>query len=154
MRSWWLFSSSRNCFGTQRFITVIIKPRQWMLFWLRQRDDLYEGVSKSFRNGRLKREPQMVQLSATRCSCVAILLVSLATFASITLCIASQRVFIVVYFVIDSVRKLLDTPSYTHTQNSPTACNHISGSFNELLLQFRHSLLQYPSSFRPTLPCC
>jgi disulfide bond formation protein DsbB len=39
-------------------------------------------------------------------------------FAAIALCIASQRVFIVVvvvvvvYFVIDSVRKLLDTPSY------------------------------------------
>jgi hypothetical protein len=34
--------------------------------------------------------------------------------AAITLCVASQRVFIVVtvYFVIDSVRKLLDTPSY------------------------------------------
>jgi hypothetical protein len=40
------------------------------------------------------------------------------SFAAIILCIASQRVFIVVvvvvvvYFVIDSVRKLLDTPSY------------------------------------------
>jgi hypothetical protein len=35
------------------------------------------------------------------------------TFASITLCVASQRVFIVVvYFVIDSVRKVLDTHSY------------------------------------------
>jgi hypothetical protein len=36
------------------------------------------------------------------------------SFAAITLCVASQRVFIVVvaYFVIDSVRKLLDTPSY------------------------------------------
>jgi hypothetical protein len=36
------------------------------------------------------------------------------SFADITLCVASQRVFIVVsvYFVIDSVRKLLDTPSY------------------------------------------
>jgi hypothetical protein len=35
-------------------------------------------------------------------------------FAAITLCVASQRVVIVVsvYFVIDSVRKLLDTPSY------------------------------------------
>jgi hypothetical protein len=34
-------------------------------------------------------------------------------FAAITLYVASQRVFIVVvvYFVIDSVRKLLDTPS-------------------------------------------
>jgi hypothetical protein len=36
------------------------------------------------------------------------------SFAAITLCVASQRVFIVVsvYFVIDSVRKLLDTRSY------------------------------------------
>jgi hypothetical protein len=35
------------------------------------------------------------------------------SFAAITLCVASQRVFIaVVYFVIDSVRELLDTPSY------------------------------------------
>jgi hypothetical protein len=37
------------------------------------------------------------------------------SFAAITLCVASERVFVVVsiYFVIDSVRKLLDTPSYT-----------------------------------------
>jgi uncharacterized membrane protein len=36
------------------------------------------------------------------------------SFAAITLCVASQRVFIVVslHFVIDSVRKLLDTLSY------------------------------------------
>jgi hypothetical protein len=36
------------------------------------------------------------------------------SFAAITLCVASQRVFNVVsvYFVIDSVPKLLDTPSY------------------------------------------
>jgi hypothetical protein len=56
----------------------------------------------------------MVQLSATRCNCIAILWVSLVSFAIITLCVASQRVFIIVviYFVIDSVRKLLDTPSY------------------------------------------
>jgi hypothetical protein len=33
------------------------------------------------------------------------------TFAAITLCVDSQRVFIVVYYVIDSVRKILDTPS-------------------------------------------
>jgi hypothetical protein len=38
------------------------------------------------------------------------------SFASITLFVASQRVFVVVvvvYFVIDLVRKLLDIPSYT-----------------------------------------
>jgi hypothetical protein len=36
------------------------------------------------------------------------------SFAAITVCVASQRVFIVlsIYFVIDSVRKLVDTPSY------------------------------------------
>jgi uncharacterized membrane protein len=34
------------------------------------------------------------------------------SYAAITLCVASQRVFIVVYFIIDSIRKLLDTPSY------------------------------------------
>jgi len=34
---------------------------------------LYTGVSKSFRTGRLERELQMVQVSATRCSCIAIL---------------------------------------------------------------------------------
>jgi hypothetical protein len=78
---------------------------------------LYEGVSKNFRTGRLERELQMVQLSATRCSCIAILWVSLVSFAAITLCVASQWVFVVVVvvvvcFVIDSVRKLLDIPSY------------------------------------------
>jgi hypothetical protein len=75
---------------------------------------MYEGVSRSFRTGHLERELQMVQLSATRCSCIAILWVNLVGFAAITLCVASQRVFVVVsvYFFIDSVRKLLYTPSY------------------------------------------
>jgi hypothetical protein len=34
---------------------------------------VYVGVTKSFRTGCLERELQMVQLSATRCSCIAIL---------------------------------------------------------------------------------
>jgi hypothetical protein len=34
---------------------------------------LYEGVSKSIRTGLLEQELQMVQLSATRCTCIAIL---------------------------------------------------------------------------------
>jgi uncharacterized protein HemY len=43
------------------------------------------------------------------------------SFTAITLCVAPQRVFIVVvvvvvYFVIDSVRKLLDTPSHVRTK--------------------------------------
>jgi hypothetical protein len=33
----------------------------------------YEGVSKSFRTGRLERELQMVQLSSTRFSCIVTL---------------------------------------------------------------------------------
>jgi hypothetical protein len=76
----------------------------------------YEGVSKSIRTGRLEGEQQMVQLSATRCSCIAILWVSLVSFTAITLCVASERVFIVVvYFVVDSVRKLLDIPLYSES---------------------------------------
>jgi hypothetical protein len=44
---------------------------------------------------------------------IAISWVSLVSFAAITLYVASQRVFVVlVYFIIDSVRKLLDTPLY------------------------------------------
>jgi len=74
----------------------------------------YEGVFKRFRTDRLERELQMVQLSASKCSRIAILWVSLVSFATVTLSVASQQVFIVtvVYFVIDSVRKLLDTLSY------------------------------------------
>jgi hypothetical protein len=53
---------------------------------------LHDGVSKSFRNERLQRELQMVQLSATRCSCITNLWVSLVRFASINLCVASHRV--------------------------------------------------------------
>jgi len=46
------------------------------------------------------------------------------SFAAITLCVAFQRVFIVVglYFVIDSVRKLLDTPSYNNLKVTPSTC--------------------------------
>jgi hypothetical protein len=56
----------------------------------------------------------MVQLSATRRSFIAILWVSLVSFVAISLYVASQQVFIVVrvYSYINSVRKLLDTPSY------------------------------------------
>jgi hypothetical protein len=72
--------------------------RIWKQFWRE-----YEGVSKSFRTGCLERELQMVQLSATRCTCIAILWVSLVSFDATTLCVASERVFTVVsvYFVID-----------------------------------------------------
>jgi hypothetical protein len=69
----------------------------------------YEGVSKSFQTGCLEWELQTVQLSAMRCRCIAVLWDSLVSFTAITLCIASEWVF--VYFV-DSVQNLLDTPLY------------------------------------------
>jgi hypothetical protein len=62
-----------------------------------------EGVSKSFRTGRLERELQMVQLSATRCSCIAILWVIIVRFAAITLCVPSQRVFIILLLLFISL---------------------------------------------------
>jgi hypothetical protein len=70
-------------------------------------------VSKSFWTDRLERELQMVQLSDTRCSCIAILWVSLVCFAAVTLYVASQRVIptVSVYFIIHSVQKLFDIPS-------------------------------------------
>jgi len=77
---------------------------------------LQEGVSKSFRTGLLEQELKMRQLSATRCSCTAISRVSLVSFATITLCVAPQQEFIAIsiYFVTDSVWKLLDTLSHVH----------------------------------------
>jgi len=47
-------------------------------------------VGPSFQTGCLKQELQMVQLSATRCSCITILWVSLVSFSTINLCVASQ----------------------------------------------------------------
>jgi hypothetical protein len=72
---------------------------------------IYEGVPKSFRTGFLERELQMGHLSASRCSCIVVLWVSLVSFANITLCVASQRVFVVISLSTQS-GKILDTASY------------------------------------------
>jgi hypothetical protein len=52
------------------------------------------------------------------------------SFATITLCVASQRVFVVVvvvvvvvYFVINSARKLSDTPSYNTKRSLVWYCS-------------------------------
>jgi hypothetical protein len=82
---------------------------------------------KPFRTGLLERKLQMVQLSATRCSCIAILRVSLVSSAAVYLCVASQRLFIIVYFVIDSFRKRLNIPSYL-----------IYPTFGEIALHMNH----------------
>jgi hypothetical protein len=87
---------------------------EWTQIWHQSRHWDKRVYPKRFQTGRLERELQMVQLSATGCSCIAILWASLVSFAAITLCVASQRILIVVsvYFVIDSVPKLLNTPSF------------------------------------------
>jgi hypothetical protein len=93
-----------------------VVERKWKLYC--NIDDLaHEGVSKCFWTGCLVWKLQMVQLFATRYSCIAVLWISPTSSATITLYVASQWVFIVVsiYFVIDSVKKLLDTPSYITT---------------------------------------
>jgi len=71
----------------------------------------YEGVSRSFRTGRLEQEVQMIKLSATRCSYIAILWVSLVSFASINplCCFSTSNIKGKRTFRYNSVRKLLDT---------------------------------------------
>jgi len=48
----------------------------------------YENVYKSFRTGHLARGLQIVQISVARCSCSAVLWVSLVSFPAVILCVA------------------------------------------------------------------
>jgi hypothetical protein len=69
----------------------------------------YEVVSKSFRTGLPERELQIVQLPATRCSCIAIFVSQSSEFCRHNpLCCFSVFIVVSVYFVVDSVWKLLD----------------------------------------------
>jgi hypothetical protein len=75
------------------------------------------------------------------------------SLAAITLCVASQRVFVVVYFVIDLVGKLLDTPSYMYRRAIKNFVN-----LPESVSQPRPDLLQRPTSllsygYQGLLPC-
>jgi hypothetical protein len=122
------------------------------------RTHTYKGVYKSFRTGHMERELQMIELSATRCSCIAILWVSLVSFVAITLCVASQRVFIVVDFVINSVRKLLDTASY---EGYGGKTHQIGSQYSDITVPSCRKLyhLQFslqadsPENFRYTFVC-
>jgi hypothetical protein len=62
----------------------------------------YEGVSKGFRTGRLERKLPLGGVVSSY----------LVSFAAITHCVSSRVFILLVYFVVDSVRKVLDTPSY------------------------------------------
>jgi hypothetical protein len=88
----------------------------------------YEGVAKSFQTSHLEWELQMVQLSATRCSCIAILWVSLVSFSTITLHVASQGVFIVlVYFIMIQSRNFWIHPHIWILWIADTfLCSHIA----------------------------
>jgi hypothetical protein len=109
MQQWWWWFMSRNGFGALWHNRRHLHEKQ-------KTTRVYPKVSGL---AAWSENCKWYKLSATRCSFIAILWVSLFSFAAITLRVASQRVFhLVVYFVIDSVRKLLDAPSYT-SKNSP-----------------------------------
>jgi hypothetical protein len=75
---------------------------------------MYEGVSKSFQTGHLEQKLQMVQLPANGCSCIAVLWVSLVSFAAKTLCVASQEVFLFLLLLLFILLWLsLETFGYT-----------------------------------------
>jgi hypothetical protein len=62
------------------------------------------------------------------------------SFAAIILYVASQRVIpkVSVYFVIDSVRKLLDTPSYSTSLISDKAKLHVGHEYQAAGVLCRH----------------
>jgi hypothetical protein len=103
----------------------------------------------------LERELHMVQLSATRCSCIAILWVSLVSFAAITLCVASQR--IVLFIRSTQSGNVLDILSYIRNYPpnledvSSTEKNHArthensnsradGGAFPNTKMEYKHPL--------------
>jgi hypothetical protein len=99
----------------------------------------YEDVSRRFRTGRLERELQMVQFPA-----------SLVSFAIITPCVASRRVIpnVSVYFVMNSVRKLLDTHSYNNKFQV-----HICSVSKPRVLMAPCTVTGAPRSYLPSVQC-
>jgi len=65
--------SSSSILGLPNGNFLVGFPTKFYICFLSSPYEEYEGVPKTFRTGRLERELQMVQLSATRCSCIAIL---------------------------------------------------------------------------------
>jgi len=71
----------------------------------------YEGVSKISGLDAWSENCKWYS-SATRCGFIAVLCVSIVSFATISLCVASQKECLLLLFRYHSVWKLLDTPSY------------------------------------------
>jgi len=111
------------------FMTRLWKPETF----------IYEGVSESFRTGLLERELQMVQLSATKYSCIAIWWVSLVSCTTLTLCVASRIFVVVVYFVMSQSGNFLIYPHIKATSATIMFFFFISGDFGTY--QLRQSLL-------------
>jgi len=103
-----------------------------------------EGVSTSFQTGRLEWELQMLQLSATICSCITILWVSLVSLFVITLSVTSQRLFIVVvYFVMTQSRNFWIHP---HTTLLPV-CNYwLMNSISCIICRYIYNLFSCSSN--------
>jgi hypothetical protein len=101
----------------------------------------YEGVYKSFRTGRLERELQVVQLFATRCSCIAIMWVSSSEFChhKLLYCFSTTVYFCCCLFRYDSVRELFGTPSYAYREQHLQFCNAANCSIVRLLTIKRNS---------------
>jgi hypothetical protein len=102
----------------------------------------YEGVSKSFRTGRLEPELQTVKISATRCSCIA-LRISLVSFCRHNpLCCFSTNAYFCCLFL-ESVRKLLGTPSYQRTSDrlkvKLSPCFNWAPRHEDILKEWRYS---------------
>jgi hypothetical protein len=97
---------------------AVPRERQWRK---------YEDVSKSFRTGLLERELQMVQLSATRCSCIAIIVSqSSESCRHNTLCCFSTSVYC--YCCLFRYRLSPETFGYTLVRTLNGARSHVEYS--------------------------
>jgi hypothetical protein len=78
----------------------------------------YDSVSKSFRTVRLARELQMVQLSATRCSCIAIFVSQSSEFChhEPTCCFSTSDAKCKCIFLYRLSPETFDTASYLDWQ--------------------------------------
>jgi hypothetical protein len=83
-------------------LMCIEKPNRWLCRHGRHCANslriIYEGVSESFWTGRLERELQMVQLSATRCSCIDIFWEYSEFFRHNPLCCFSTSIYCFYFF--------------------------------------------------------